>query len=586
MFSLALAIQLSFAASEQPPVISSASRWPESVDRVLASVDVVTRDDLDRLQAHDVMDVLRQLPGVDVARTGGPGASTSVFLRGSNSNHALVLIDGVRVASATTGAYAFEQLPVELIDRIELVRGPRAAIYGSDAIGGVIQFFTRRDAGARASLTAAADGETGGAVSLGFGDAANGLSVSAERRNVEGYNASTPDNFSFDPDDDGLRRSSVAAQGRFAPGDRLLFSGLVTGSDGDVEFDQGRSQIEQRQAQLSAEFFASDSYSQRLAFASARDDLTTPAFFSVFSTDRETFDWLHQVQTSESQRWQFGVALNRERGLNADLLGDAVFDRRRWQRGAFGQWQGEFGAHRLEAAARYDRISGFGGETSGQLAWSWQTGESWRTLLSVGEGFRAPHFNELFSPGFGGFFAGNPTLAPERSRMLEIGADGDLVAWHWRARAFTNNIDDLIAFAGVRSQAINVRRARIKGLELNASGGDTWRWNINATLQNPVDLSRNTQLLRRAKRKLNASIDYLIDSDFSVGASLGYANERFDFDGPLDGFATLDLRASYAFDSHWSLETGLTNAADEEYQLASGFATPGRQWRLALRYRE
>lgn len=586
MFSLALAIQLSLAAAEQPPVISSASRWPETVDRALASVDVITRADIDRLQARDVIDVLRQLPGVDVARTGGPGSSTSIFIRGSNPNHALVLIDGVRVASATTGAYAFEQLPLELIDRIELVRGPRAAIYGSDAIGGVVQFFTRRDGATRASLTFADDGEAAGAASLGAGDAANGFALALERRNVDGFNVTTPDNFSFDPDEDGFRRSSLALQGRMTAGDRWSLSGLVYGSDGDIEFDVGRSTVEQRQAQLSAEFNASERYSQRLAIAAARDDLTTPAFFAVFNTDRETFDWLHRFDANAAQRWQLGLSLNRERGVNADLSGNPEFDRRRWQRGVFSQWQGEFGAHLVEAAARYDRISNFGGESSGQLAWGWQAGERWRTLVSVGEGFRAPHFNELYSPGFGGFFAGNPALAPERSRLIEVGANGDLATWRWRARAFRNRIDDLIAFSGVRNQAINIREARIDGLELDASGGELWRWSVNATWQNPIDLTRNAQLLRRAKRKFNVSIDRPISSAFSVGGSVGYSSARLDFDGPQDAFATLDLRAAYSINPHWSLEAGLSNAGDEDYQLVSGYTTPGRQWRLALRYRE
>src|SRR6185295_7360273 len=138
-FSILLALPVAVRAQQaepQPTIEVTASRVAETVDASLADVSVITRSEIEASVAPDLLELLRLQPGVDVVRTGGAGQQTSVFLRGSNSNHVLVLVDGVRVASANTGAFAFENLPLDAVERIEIVRGPRASYWGSDAIGG------------------------------------------------------------------------------------------------------------------------------------------------------------------------------------------------------------------------------------------------------------------------------------------------------------------------------------------------------------------------------------------------------------------------------------------------------------------
>ena len=205
----------------QPTVQVTASRVAETVDATLADVSVITRQAIDASGARDVLDVLRLEAGVDLYRTGGPGSQTSLFLRGANSNQVLVLIDGVRAASANTGAFAFEQLPLDAVERIEIVRGPRASYWGSDALGGVIQIFTRRLDGVRVALGAGSYGEAEGSAGIGHWDGIDGYSVQIGARHVRGFSATNAgicngadDPYcSYNPDDDGYRNTNLVARG-------------------------------------------------------------------------------------------------------------------------------------------------------------------------------------------------------------------------------------------------------------------------------------------------------------------------------------------------------------------------------------
>ncbi|MBS0570801.1 MAG: TonB-dependent receptor, partial [Proteobacteria bacterium] len=179
-------------AQTQPTIEVTASRVAQTVDASLADVSVITRADIDASNAPDLLEVLRLQAGVDIVRTGGAGAQTNVFLRGSNSNHVLVLIDGVRVASANTGAFAWENLPLDSIERIEIVRGPRASYWGSDAIGGVIQVFTRQLTGPHVAASFGTYRDAGGSAGFGARDANGGFSVQVGARHVAGFSATNP----------------------------------------------------------------------------------------------------------------------------------------------------------------------------------------------------------------------------------------------------------------------------------------------------------------------------------------------------------------------------------------------------------
>lgn len=307
-----------FAAERQsrlPPIQVTASRVELGIDDTLASVSVITRDDIAASQAPDVLELLRRVPGVDLARTGGSGSSTSVFVRGTNSNQVLVLVDGVRVASANTGAFAWEHLPVDQIERIEIVRGPRATYWGSDAIGGVISITTRRANGPSASLRAGRWDRIGLNAAWGHADGTSSLSISAGGESLGGYSATRPGNFSFDPDADGYENRNLAVRGGHALGSQLLgFTAYATRAD--VEFDRGETDARSEAVAWTVAGPLVDGWSHELALGFGGERLDTPVFAQRFDTRRTQLDWIHRVALGESIRTVFGYNGLDERGGN------------------------------------------------------------------------------------------------------------------------------------------------------------------------------------------------------------------------------------------------------------------------------
>jgi vitamin B12 transporter len=590
--ALALGIAAAFAATaadevRQDEVVVTANRAPTTVDQTLASVSVIDRAQIEASGTHDLVDLLRRVPGVDVARGGGQGQQTSVFLRGSNSNHVLVLVDGVRISALGTGAYAWEEMNLAQVERIEIVRGPRAALWGSDAIGGVIQIFTRRAEGFDAALRAGNHGTLGADAGAGWRGARGGFDLRLGWDDARGTNAQSPDGFSFDPDDDGGTQRHALLHGDLALGEHTL-STMASHRDNDIEFDQGASQTQQSQYALALDGALRQDWTQHLQLAAARDTLDTPEFFSRFESRREQADWNHRLALAPRSELLFGLAWVRERGLNLDTFGgEAVFDARRHNRAAFAAWRGGAGAHDVELSGRHDDNSQFGGENTFSAAWGWQAGEALRASLSWGEGFRAPTLNELYSPGFGGLFAGNPALDPERSRSLEAGLD-------WRlgtdaglgVHAYRTDVRELVSFSGGDSfQAINIARVRIDGVELQGEARcGAYRLGGNATWQDARDADSGAPLLRRPDRKASAWLERAFEGGARLGLEAMAASSRPEFGGDLPGYGLLALRGSLPLGETLVLDGRIENLLDRNYVLVRGFNTPGMTALLSLRW--
>jgi vitamin B12 transporter len=575
-------------AALQPTVEVTASRVAETTAASLADVSVITRADIDASGAPDLLEVLRLQAGVDVVRTGGAGEQTSVFLRGSNSNHVLVLIDGVRVASSNTGAFAFENLPLDAIERIEIVRGPRASYWGSDAIGGVIQIFTRRldsvHLAASYGSYRSADG------SAGFGDwsDAGGFSVQVGARHVRGFSATNPgicngpnDPYCiFNPDDDGLQDHNIAAQGAYKLGAQTLSASLFR-NEGGVDFDQGHSQTLDQAAGINLEGALGEAWQHRLSVGTSREDIDTPAFSSAYRSTREQVSWTNDVALSTTQHLIAGIDYVHDHGISIDSSGfGAPYDVARDNAGIFGGWRAQDGALDGEVSGRYDHYDVFGSAFSGSAAAGWKVADNLRVTASYGTAFRAPNLNELFSPGYGGYYAGNPQLDPERSRTTEVGLN-----WHIDAtneldvRAFSTRVHDLIDFSGGSlSQAINVDRAAIDGVELTqAWHPDVWSLTNNVTWQNPRNQDNSSQLLRRPKQKLTSVAERNVGERARAGIEFVASGKREDVGGiTLPGYALVNLRASYGLTPTLRVGLRLENAFDRDYELAHGYNTPGR----------
>ncbi|NNJ78240.1 MAG: TonB-dependent receptor [Xanthomonadales bacterium] len=565
----------------KPDLVVTPSRRIETLDDALASVSVITREDIEVSAAQGLAELLRLLPGVDVVRSGGPGSQVSVFLRGSNSNHVLVLIDGVRASSSNTGAYVWEQLPVNQVERVEVVRGPRASIYGSDSMGGVIHVITRGDPAPYARLTLGSYGTGAFEGGLGSQGERGRFSLNAGYRNVDGFSAQNPNGFSYDPDDDGFETANIGLKGRTRLGSGTLRFSLLALAN-ETEFDQGLSETDQKIASLAYDGSISKRWEYQLITGHVSEELGSDfGFFETgFDSERTQFSWQNQYATANDHRLSFGLDWYSEQGRS---LGSWNESRR--NTGLFADWDHDAGSLHSQLNVRWDDNSEFGSEMTGQAAFSWAMSEHWSARASYGSAFRGPNLNEQYSPGFGGLFAGNPDLDPESSRTAEVGLN-------WRpsnrsalsVSAYRTEAKDLIAFTGEEFRAINIDEARLKGLEFDYRISSTdWDFGFNATLQDNKDLVTGNALLRRPDRKASMTVDRRFGDGSWLGIEWIYIGDRLDFGSiRLDSYQLVNLRGGWRFHPAWQAEIRGENLADEPYDPAWGFNAAGRSWFLSL----
>lgn len=566
----------------------TASLVEQSVDEALAAVSIIDREHILASGARDLADLLQRQAGIDIARTGGPGSATSVFVRGSNSNHVLVLVDGLRVASVNTGAFAWEHLPLEQIERIEIVRGPRASRYGSDAIGGVIQIFTRREAGTSAAVVAGRYGEAGLSAARGWAGETGRLRMQAGWRQLDGFSAQNPAGFSFDPDRDGYRNASLSLNGARRIDERTEIDFALLRAEGAVEFDRGQSDTLNQSIAAGLELVLSASWRQRLQLGQARERIDTPVFLSEFLTRRRSLDWIQDIELGRGHRLVAAINAVSESGASL-TAGIPSYAQTRSNTGAAIAWHGRFDVQQAELSLRHDRNSLFGSVNTVQAGWGLWLSPQTRLYAHHGEGFRAPNLNEQFSPGFGGLFAGNPQLRPERSRSSELGLTGRLGATgaapsDWGLRVYRGRIRDLISFSGGGVfQAENVARARTDGLELEWRGS-IGRFDTGAalSLQKAEDLDSGLPLLRRPERKLALDLAWPASTALGLATDLLLVSERRDFGAVLPGYGLLGLSAHWQARPELRLGLRVDNLLDKDYELARGFNTPGRTATLRL----
>ncbi|HWR87626.1 MAG TPA: TonB-dependent receptor [Acidiferrobacterales bacterium] len=583
-------------------IVVTATRTAQTVDQSLAAVTIISRDDIERAQATDITELLRTQAGVDVARTGGAGQQTSVFLRGTNSNHVLVLIDGVRASSASTGIFAWQTLDPSQIDRIEIVRGPRTVLYGSDAIGGVIQIFTRRPQGVEARVEAGSFATR--AAEAGFsasaGDAVR-FNANLNTRRTDGYSATNPSAgvFTYNPDKDGSLQNGVTAglQAQLGKDSTLDAQTWYSTANTDADPSASHSESENRVSTVRLRQSLTTNWVQTLAVGNTLDRIDsfdgTGLPSSRITTERISGDWQHDISLNYRSLLSLGVNLVNDTGENVDTgTNTLVFDRSTHTAGVFLNWQNRFANQSVNLGVRHDEHSSFGGHSSGQLAWGWDMTTAWRWLAAYGTAFKAPDLSQLYHPGYGGFFAGNPDLTPETSRSAELGAlyipsPGQRL----RVNLFYTNVDDLIAFEGTNSQAINIGKASMHGAELEYSLRlAPWRFVANATVQRTVNEITDADLLRRPHEKLALRLDRGFARNGNLGMEMLAVSSHEDIDNitfdtiEVPGYAILNLVAAYPLTGQWLLSARIENLTDKVYENVSGYNTSPRAAYVALRY--
>ena len=557
------------ASGELDPVVVTATRSEQPLSETLTSMAVIDRELIERSQAQSLLELLRLQAGVDIVRSGGPGGQTSVFLRGANSNQVLVLIDGVRVASATSGLFQFENLPLAQIERVEIVRGPRASVYGSDAIGGVIQIFTRREITPTLRLGYGSDDQYQASAAAGWSGERARVNGSLSWRDSNGFSSQNADGFSFDPDDDGFENLGANLNGELQLGTgQLQWLALLT--DAEVEFDQGVSDGTQQTYALGYAFGHGDwQHQTRLSYNNDDLDSDFGFFTTAFDSERLQYSWLSSVRVDEALRLSAGVDAYKEWGED-----EFNFDDNRHNIGAFALADWRQAGHAVDASVRVDDDERFGSELTGSLAYGYQFSEAFRTHASYGRGFRAPTFNQLFSPGFGGQFAGNPDLEAETSDAFELGLRFSHLRHRLNLTGFYQQIDDLIAFSGPQFQAVNIAEAEISGVELEYQFvHPQWLLDITATLQDPKDKSNDSKLLRRPDEKVSVSVDRLFGNGSWIGVEMFYSGKAQDFGATLDDYVLINLRGGWQLAEQWRLEARVDNLFDANYSQAFGFNT-------------
>ncbi len=582
-------------------MVVTATRTEQPLSDLVADVSIVDRETIEASGATGVADVLARLPGIEISRNGGVGNATSLFVRGAETRFTAVYIDGVRVDSQSTGGAQWEQIPLAQIERIEVLRGPAAAVYGSDAIGGVIQLFTRKGEGAAAPYVGVGLGSQGtrkleAGISGAIGaDKALDYSLGLAHARSDGFDAKTSG--AHNPDRDGYRSTSGHARLGYQVNARhkldatLLASRMNSAYDGFTHKpaspvdDRNHSRLRTAGLNWAAQW--TQAYSTRVSVTDAATRYeTTPSPYRT-ETDLRGYLWQNDYRLGAHR---FSAALERrEDHLNNPALDawSTTLNRSRSQDALALGYGYNAGGHTVQINVRHDDDSEFGGKGTGSLAYGYALTPQWRATASVGTAFRAPTLYQRFSE------YGVASLRPETSHNAELGLRYAQGRSSFSATVYRNRLSNLILFSGAGTCAssfgcyANVARAQYEGLTLAAShhwAGVQWHGSID--LQNPRDLANGKQLARRAKRHATLGADTQV-AGWTLGAELQASGRRFDNaanTNVLGGYALVNLYASTRLARDYTLLARVDNLGDKAYELARTYATPGRTFYVGLKW--
>jgi vitamin B12 transporter len=610
VISLPLAVHAETANLDE--VVVTAARLPQVLNKTLADVSVISETEIRASNAPDIASLLRSVVGVEVSQTGGIGSAASVFMRGTSSIQVLILLDGVRVNSASTGTTALDQIMLDNIERIEIVRGNVSSLYGSEAIGGVIQLFTKQGHGAPAFNASAGIGNLGSQrAAAGFngevGD--NAFSLNASRIRTDGVSAINPQLKPVaNPNANGYDNNTLNAQFKHRFNADHAVSAAWFSTRGNLSFDNGSgyngsvpsSPTDVNTAQSGVDKFSLTSDDQlhetwhsTLRLAQGRDDsqnYLNGAPNGHFQTLNNQASWQNNLQLTVGQKLSLAAEY-----LQQAVSSDTAFTQTsRTVNSLLGGYTGDYGAQQVQLNVRQDAYSDFGTANVGLLGYGLAFNDAWRATANISNAFKAPTFNDMYYPLSSGY-SGNPNLKPERSQNQELGVHYAEGFHRVNFVYFNNKINDLIAINSAGSTMVNINQAQIVGQEISYHldlGNKHFKANL--TVQDPRDSLTGALLPLRAKTLANLSASHQL-ANVGMGVEVRYSGERSDsyYDNnsnkiqtTLPSYALLNLTANYILGNNLTLKARVDNLFNKDYAEAYSYQTLGRTLFVSLNYQQ
>ena len=583
------------------PVVVTASRYEQNLDDTLSSTTLITRKDIEESSASTLEDLLMSVSGLDVVQSGAYGKNSSIFMRGTNSNHVLTMINGVKTFSATTGGTAFQHIPLSQIERIEIVRGPRSGLYGSEAIGGVIQIFTRKGKiKPSANFNIEEGSNNTSKVDAGFSgrDGKFGYSLFASQFSTDGIDSIS---HTTQNDTDGYDKKSISTNLSYDFSKTVALDFNILDTQGTTLYDNCYnsiamansdncySDIEQQSVSTKIKLTPQGIWDASLQFGSSKDlndNFWEDTPNNIYITEHYNINFQNNFQLSKNNLLVAGIDSTKD---TVEATPYTVFDNTRDNQGVYASWKVKTGATTFKTSLRTDDNEQFGTHTTGTLSAGYQLANKIKAFASYGTAFKAPTFNELYFP-----FYGSPTLVPEESVSIEMGLRQKRDWGKWEVSLYNTTIDNLIAYDTNLFTANNISKAEIDGIEASVDMKiSSWKIKLSSTFIDPINKDTtyyDNVLVKRAKysNSIKASRQYGKTGIFISILNQGKRYTDNANTSALDAYTVVDLKLNYKVNKNITTAVKINNLFDEDYLLNGGFNiynTLGRTLFVTMSYK-